>query len=345
MTKEIKLSLAGFGAVGQRFCRLLCEKEAELADVFGCRVKITGISTPSRGTLINHNGLDMDEVFAMEAATKKFDQNHSDYVTEDTMGMIRNCRADVLCELTTLSVFDGEPAASHITEAFHNDMHVITANKGPIAVHFRKLASLADRHEKHFLYETTVMDGTPVFNMAKNGLHGCQVLGLRGIFNGTTNFLLGEISQGVEFDEAVKEAQRRQIAEADPSMDVDGLDGAAKLCALANVLMGTEVRPVEVDVTSLRSVSAEDIKTAAQSGHKIKYICTAKKEEGKPILYSVQPERIEKEDPLYSVDGTSAAVTLYTDLAGEMTVIQTEPTLLQTAYGVYSDLLTLVNIL
>lgn len=343
MARELRLCLSGFGAVGQRFCRLMQEKQAELESAYGCRVLISGVSTPSRGTLVDQAGLDLDALFAMEEKERRFDRSHPGYRAGDTLDMIEHSGADVLCELSPLSIRDGQPATSYIERAFACGMHVISANKGPIAYHYRRLRDLAAAAGRRFLYETIVLDGTPTFNLADSCLHGNRILGLRGILNGTTNFVLTCLERGIGYADAIKEAQRVQLAEADPSMDVDGWDGAVKICALANILMQAGLTPDQVERESLRHIAPADIERARAQGCRIKYICEARRDAEDQVHLSVKPQLLPLSDLFCAVNGTSAALTFYTDLAGELTMVQTDPAILQTAYGVYSDLLTLLK--
>lgn len=338
---ELRLCMAGFGAVGQRLCRLLEEKRQELEEQFHLRVKLVGVCTRSQGALVNPEGIALDSLFDQEGNRISF-ARHPDYRQWTVLDMVDGVEADALVEVTTLSIRDGEPARTHITRALERGMHVITANKGPIAWYYRELERLAREKGKQLLYETIVMDGTPVFNLVEDTLRGNRILGLRGILNGTTNFLLQQLEQGLTYEQAIRRAQEIQLAEADPSLDVDGWDGAAKICAMANVFMGANMTPMQVEVESLRSVTLEDMERARKAGKKIKYICQAQREDGAVKLW-VKPQELEPTDPLYSVDGTSAGLTLYTDLAGELTMLQTDPGILQTAYGVYSDILTLAG--
>ena len=343
MTKIIKFCVAGFGNVGARFMKLLLEKEAQLKEEYDCEMCLTGICTRSKGALLNSGGIAIKEVLEMNEKLGRFDPGRTDFVSCDTSEMIRRADAELFIELTTLSISDGEPATGYIREALRRGMDVITANKGPEAWHFDELAALAEAKGRLFLYETIVMDGTPVFNLVKETLRGNKVLGIKGILNGTTNFVLGELEKGGTYERALKEAQRIQLAEADPAMDVDGWDGAAKICALANILMGARTNPKAASVTSVARVGQEDIKKARERGRKIKYICSAECDEQSGIVdLRVEPREIPFDDPLCSVNGTSAAITFYTDLAGEISIVQTNPGILQTAYGVYSDLLTLI---
>jgi homoserine dehydrogenase len=344
MTKELKICMTGFGNVGRRFCRLIQDKSQEILDDYGYKIILTGICTRSKGLLVNPRGLDIDEIFEMNERNQKFDSKSPYYLLGDAFEMIEKSKADVFIELSTLSINDGQPATSYIENAFSKNMHVITANKGPEAWHYKRLMEIANRKKLHYLFETIVMDGTPVFNFVKYTLPGVKINGIRGILNGTSNFVLCQLEKGMTYDEAIKEAQRIELAEADPSMDIDGWDGAAKICSLANILMDAGLNPKDVEVESIAGITKEDILEAKSEGYKIKYICEAKKDKGtKNINISVGPQKISMNDEYCNVEDTSAAITFYTDLAGEMTIIQTDPNILQTAYGVYSDLLTLIK--
>lgn len=336
--------MVGFGNVGVRFAELLLEKESLLAADYGCRVRLTGICTRSKGTLVNSGGISLPGVIEMNEKLGRFDAQSPDFSDCGALEMITRSGADLMIELSTLSIDDGQPAASHIEKALGLGMDVITANKGPEAWHFRRLDELARKAGRQFLFETIVMDGTPVFNLVGNSLHGNRILGIRGVLNGTTNFVLDSMEKGISFDEAVREAQRIKLAEADPSLDVDGWDGAAKICALANVLMDAELNPRMAKVKSMSGVSLCDIEKAREMNSRIKYLCLAERDEASGrVELTVEPRLVPLSDPLAGVNGTSAAITFFTDLAGEITVIQTDPGILQTAYGIYSDLITLVK--
>ena len=340
MVRIIKFCMAGFGNVGVRFAELLIEKKEELARDYGIEMKLTGVCTRSKGALIDRGGLALEKVLEMNGRLGRFDENDTAFRRAGALEMIETAGAELFLELTTLSIGDGEPASGYIRAALTHGMDVITANKGPEAWHFKELNALAEKAGRSYLFETAVMDGTPVFNFAKYTLRGCRINAVRGILNGTSNFVLRRLEQGCSFDEAIKEAQRLKMAEADPSMDIDGWDGAAKICSLANVLMDAGLTPRDAEVKSIRPVTARDIEEAKSKGLRIKYVCSAWRENGKVTL-SVKPQMLPADDMLSRVDGPSAAVTFFTDLAGEVTVYQKDATILQTAYGVYSDLLTL----
>ena len=331
--------MTGFGNVGQSFCDLLLKKSEEIKFEYDTEIKIVGIYTPSRGAYIDNDGLNISDL-QNRNNVEELKVNHYDYNAEQ---MIDNCKADIFIELSPLSIKDGQPAISYIERAFNQNMHVITANKGPIAWSYRRLSEIAESKNLKFLFETVVMDGTPIFNLYKDTLHGNKINKIEGILNGTTNYILSRLEDGITFEDAIKEAQEIKLAEADPSNDIDGWDGAAKICSLANILMHADANPTMVQVRSIRNIRIEDINRARNEGKRIKYICEAIKVNNNEVQLRVYPKELDKFHKLCSVNKTSAAITIYTDLAGELTIIQTDPTILQTAYGVYSDLLTIIK--
>lgn len=346
MEKVLKICMTGFGNVGRKFCHLLEEKEEYLAENFGYRVVVTGISGRSKGSLVNPSGINLTETLAQVEQKGFISQDTPGYFNGTPQEMMTASQADVFIEMSTLSIHDGQPASSYIKEAFSRKMHVITANKGPEAWQYRELKELSVKAGVQFLYETIVMDGTPVFNLVEKTLHGNEILEISGILNSTSNYVLQLLEDGWTYENAMKEAQAVGIAEADPSMDMDGWDGTAKICALANILMDANVTPEDALVESVSTVTPQDIRKAQEEGCCIKYICRARKNpDTNQMEVSVKPEKIPVTHAYYTVNGTSAVITLYTDLAGEMTLIQTNPGLLQTAYGVYSDLITLLKYL
>lgn len=340
--KELKLCMIGFGNAGMEFCRLLLQKQNEVMRSYGFKLLVTDISTKSKGVLKNNNGIYLER--ALEEASKegRFSRFNPDIAEGSSIDTIRKSCADAVLELSTLSIKDGQPAISHIEAAFAAGKHVITANKGPIAWNYKHLKAAADSKGLELLHETTVMDGTPVFNLVRETLPGCKVLGFKGILNSTTNFILEEMEAGRSFEEALKEAQLRGFAEAEPSMDIDGWDAAAKTAAIVNAIMGGELNPFTVEREGISGITQEDIEAAKREGKKIKLLCEGWQENG-VIRGRVSPRLFEERDIYANIDSTSSIVSIQTDLMGEICVVERKPEIQQTAYGIYSDTLTLIK--
>jgi homoserine dehydrogenase len=342
MTNQIILCLAGFGNAAQAFCRLLLKQQHHLIELYQLKIDVAAITTRSKGALFDHMGIDLSRALEEVADHGMFSLDNPQLSALTTLDSIQQSHADVLVELSTLSIDDGQPAIQHIEEALCQGMHVITANKGPIAWDFRRLKELADQHGKLLLHETTVMDGTPIFNLVKETLPGCSVIAFKGILNSTTNFILEEMETGRAYEDAVKEAQRRGFAEADPSLDVEGWDAAAKTSVLLNVLMKGDVTPPEILREGIMKVSPKDVNAAKNNSCKIKLLCEGWLENGQP-KGRVYPSLVEKSDLFSTIDATSSILSITTDLMGEICIVERYPEIEQTAYGIFSDLLTLIR--
>jgi len=338
----LRLAIIGFGNVGQQFARLLIAKRAWLLRSKGLDVEVVAISTRSRGSLISERALDLERVLQeieQKGSLRGYPDSHTDLAPAE---VIEKTVADMVIELTTLDVKSGQPAIDHIAKALECGMDVVTANKGPIAFAYDELRALARSRGVHLRFEGTVMDGTPIFSLVEKTLPGCQIMGLRGILNSTSNFVLSEMSRGRTAEDAIKEAQARGIAEADPSLDIDGWDAAAKITALANVLMDAKKTPCDVDRTGVRGVSSKTLSATTAKGLKTKLVASATMSDG-DVRLVVRPEDIGPDSAFWSVEGTSSALTIKTDLMGDLTILEEGPALTQTAYAVFSDMLLTVE--
>lgn len=345
--KTVKLAIMGFGNAAKAFTSILIQKKREL-EAAGYDFQITAVTTGSRGNLVDEPGIPMEKLLVHlneQGNLRSFDQAGSGKpsVTEkNTLEIIETAAYDVLIELTPLNIFTGQPAISHIETALKRQKHVITANKGPIAWDYERLRALAMTQGVQFLYETTVMDGTPVFNMVKATLPYCKVMEIKGILNSTTNFILGEMEKGTDYETIMEEGRRRGFVEADPSMDTDGWDAAAKLTALVNVLMDAKLTPNQVDRQGINHITREDIQKASEENCSIKLLCHAKMTpEG--VKAVVSPEKIQKTEIYANIDATSSVISIKTDLMGELSIIEHNPEIEQTGFGIFSDLITLMR--
>lgn len=291
--------------------------------------RIVGIHTLRRGTAYDPKGLPVDPPFGPRAT--------------DVSEFLERTQADVAIEITTLAPETGEPATSHIRAAFDLHMHVITANKGPIAHAYASLCEHARRVQVEFRFESTVMDGCPVFNNVRNNLPGLRVLGFTGALNSTSKLVVEAIENGLSMEEGVRRAQGMGIAEADAMHDIDGWDSAVKTAALANVLMHARTSPLAVKRTGLRTLSPDGIVMAARSGATTILVSSAHRLADDAVELSVRPEVIRRGELLASAQGTSNALLLHTDLMGTIGIVSIEPTVTQTAYGIFADLVDIAR--
>lgn len=340
--EDLKLALLGFGNAGQAFAKMLCVKQDEIKHTYGRGVIVTAIATHSKGTIVNPAGIDLMKACSDAENLGKFADDTPGLCGLSTLEVIRTADCDAVCEMTPLNIFTGQPAIDHIKEAFAHGRHVVTANKGPIAWAYDELSAIAREKGLQFYYETTVMDGAPVFNLTEHTLKLCKITEISGILNTTTNYILEELAAGREYDEILAEGKRRGFIEADPAMDIEGYDAAAKVTALLNVLMKAGITPEDVDRTGIEKITAEDIQAAASRGKVIKLLCKGSLIDGK-VEASVKPVEVDRGDMLASVDSTTSVVSITTDLMGKLSLFEHAPEIEQTAYGVFGDVLRVLE--
>ena len=339
---ELSLVLVGFGHVGQRFVQLL----NEVADRLDFEWRVVAIATRRHGSVVDADGVDVDRALAVVTAKQSLDRLDPEPrersgldVIRQTARLLADEAADgrlVLVESTLLDVDRGEPALAHVRAALEAQMHVVTVNKGPAAFAYHELESVAEAMDRVFLFEGAVMDGVPVFNLVRETMPAVRVDGFRGVINTTANFVLSALEQGQPFDEAVREMQAQGIAEADPSLDLDGWDAAAKTAALVNVLMHGNVTPHQVSRTGISDLRTADVQEALAQGRRIRLVATARREDH-GLLARVEPELLAAGDPLAGLADTANALYLTTDLLGEIGIVQRQGNLTQTAYALLSD--------
>lgn len=340
---ELTLVLIGFGNVARRFVKLLGETSERLDFSW----KIAGIATRHHGSVVDVDGVDIRRaITAVESrqSLDRLDASPRERSGIDVIRQVADLLADdaaegrlVVIETTVLDIDRGEPAVSHVRAALEGQAHVITANKGPAAFAYHELEALAESVDRVFMFEGAVMDGVPVFNLVRETLPAITIEGFRGVINTTSNFILSEMERGVEFNRALEDMQERGIAEADPTLDVDGWDAAAKAAALVNVLMGGVTTPHHVQRTGIKGVTGLDVREARGRNKRIRLVASASRQGGK-VKARVEPELLDHDDPLASLVDTNNALYLKTDLLGEIGIVQRSSSLTQTAYALLSDL-------
>lgn len=326
----------------------------EMAASLPFTADVVGIATRRHGHAIDTRGLDAALAARLVSSHGTLDSLHTGPVLAGDAGVgllaevalrcadeaARGCL--VCVESTVLDIARGEPARAHVTVALQHGMHVVTVNKGPAAFAARALARQAGQAGRWFLHEGAVMDGIPVFNLVRDTLPGVRVDGFRGVINTTTNFVLSALGSGQSFADAVAEMQARGIAEADPSLDIDGWDAAAKTAALVNVLMHGDITPQDVDRTGIAQLTAGDVRRATDEGRRLRLVASAART-GTGLTACVRPVALASDDPLAGVDDTDNALYLTLHPMGELGIVQRRGTLTHTAYAVISDLATIAR--
>ena len=339
---EVSLALVGFGNAGRAFVQLLLEKRRELLSKYALTFRVTGIATRSHGSAIDPKGLDCRKAMRRVEAGKSIEELHVGIRVRDAMDFIRRRPSQILFEITTLNPWSGLPAIDHVRTALWKGMHVVTANKGPVALAYRELSKLAREKKLAFRFEGTVLDGTPVFNLVEKTLPGTRILGFHGILNSTCNVVLSEMEKGKSRDGALEKARAMGVAEADTSHDIEGWDTATKTAILANVLLGANIRPVEVSRMGIDAVRPQDVQRALRQGKSLRLIGRGRRK-GRKVTTRVAPELLERSDPMSTAVGTTNVLAIQTDTMKELTLVEKDPGVEQTAYALLSDLLAIAT--
>ncbi len=311
--------------------RLLATKREILRHDYSIEWRLTGLASRRLGWLAEPEGFD-PAVLAASGPPPA----HPDG-PRNVREWLAAARADVLFEASSLNRSTGQPATDHLRAALESGAHAISANKGPIVHAYRELRDLARERDRRFLFESTVMDGTPIFSLFPHALPAVELRGFRGILNSTTNVVLREVERGLDFNAAVRKAQEIGVAETDPTDDLDGWDPAVKIAALAIVLMGEPLRLDEVERVGIRSVSEEKIRAAVAEGMRYKLVCRAERTPT-GVSASVRPEKLPFSDPLAQLEGTTSAIRFDLDVFG-LSIIEHKPGVIATAYGLLADFL------
>ena len=338
--KTWNIALTGCGTVGMALLELLHEKREMLKNRFHFEYNISLISARSKGILLNPAGLDLDGVLSAlheKNSLSEFPQSSGSFSE-----LLTESKANILVEATPTNLNTAEPALAHITTALNQNIHVVTVNKGPIALNFNALQALAKAHHVQLRYEGTVMSGTPLIELAQHGLAGAAINRIEGILNGTTNYMLTRMENGASYEEALIEAQELGYAETDPSGDVDGWDAAVKVSILAKALFGVDLPIDQVDRTGISGISSEDIQAADKKGERIRLIATIENH-GDAIRGSVKPLSLPLTHPLSQVQGVMNAACLTTDTLGPVTLIGAGAGGRETAQALLADILNIAQ--
>lgn len=323
--RSIDLVLIGFGNVGKRFVSLLEERAPVLSNEYGIACRVAGTSTRRLGSQ-----------FEGQPCASAF----------ELIQRLSKSSADlrIVLETTTLDVKNGEPAISHVRAAIEAGCHVVTANKGPVAFAYAELSAAAARAGVRFLFEGAVMDGVPIFNLVRETLPAVRILGFEGVVNTTTNHIITAIEAGETFDSALASMQEKGIAEADPSLDVDGWDAAAKTAALANVLMDARITPHDVRRRGLDASTGEAARAALARDKRLKLVASATRRPDGTASFVVEPRELPAGHLLAGLDGSANALILETDLLDRIAICQLAGSLTQTAYALLADIISIAHL-
>jgi homoserine dehydrogenase len=336
MVRTYNLALIGFGNVGKEFVRLLEAKRVMLREQYEIDWKLTGIASRRMGWIADGGGLDTATLLGGQLPPIPGWRR-----PQNVRQWLEAADPFVFFEASSLIRQSGQPAIEHIRAALESGAHAVSANKGPLVYAYRELRELAQARGRKLLFESTVMDGTPIFSLFPFALPAVEIRGFRGILNSTTNMMLTEIEKGLSFDEALRKAQDAGVAETDPSHDLDGWDPAVKVAALAIVVMGAPITLDHVERVGIRSLSPEQIRAAPAAGMRYKLVCRADRTSD-GVRASVKPEELPLSDPLAQLEGTTSALRFDMDVFG-LSIIEHKPGVIATAYGLLADFVRAVK--
>jgi homoserine dehydrogenase len=339
-----KLAFIGFGVVGQGLAEILLEKKEELKLKERFEAKVVAISDFIKGSIYHPNGLDIEIVLKTLKETgnlENYPQTPGLIKGWDSFKTIVDTNADTIIEVSYTDVKTGQPAIDHCKAAFESGKNVVMTNKGPVALAYKELTEIAKKHGVSWGFEGTVMSGTPSLRMPIVTLAGNEIKEIRGILNGTTNYILTKMEQeGVSYEAALKEAQELGYAEADPTSDVEGYDARYKIVILANYIMGIPLKVEDVSCKGITDLSLKDIEIAKSEGKRWKLLAKVKQENGK-VAASITPEKVDITDSLASIGGAVNAITYDCDLLGPVTLSGAGAGKTETGFSLLIDLINI----
>lgn len=323
--------LIGLGTIGQSYCQLLENRKVDLLTNYGIDSKIVAVAD-SKGVAIDEKGININDILSIKKNNKSVSDLSIGDKSKTSIDLIEEIDAELLVDATPTNIQDGEPSASLLESAMKTKKNIITANKGPLALAFSSIIEKADYNNVILKYSATVGGGTPILEFGRKCLEADRILEMHAILNSTTNYILTEMDdRGLNFQDALKEAQELGYAETDPTLDIDGFDAAAKLVIMSNLLLGKELVLNDLKIEGIRDITQKDITKAKDNGNTIKLIASVNN------MAKVEPVIISKDDPM-SVGGALCSVKFVSEFAGEEIIIGKGAGGMETASAMIRDL-------
>jgi homoserine dehydrogenase len=316
MSRTVAAALIGLGNVGRNFLRILEMKERRLSDDYGLAFAVVCVADSS-GVAVAPDGFDPTDLRQHKEAGGRVCDLPGYRAGMGASDVLRTLDCDLVLEASPVDLVLGEPGLSVTRVALTRGIDIVLANKGPLVLAFRELHELAAANGAQLAFSATVCGALPVINIARRDLIAADVHLVQGIFNSTTNFMLAEMAAGRDYAEALAEAQARGIAEADPTLDVEGWDTANKLVIIANSCLGTDLTLDDVAVTGITELTTADLQVAQAAGQSVKLIATAKRSEA-GYRFSVAPTPVAQDSFLGRCTGWEMGIEFQSDLYGRM---------------------------
>jgi len=311
--KRVRLAVVGLGSVGSRFLRLVLERDDTLRSKYGLALSVHCV-VDSSGLAVSEDGFDLNSLLEHKRGGARLHEL-PEFHEGDLAGALDRVPCDMLLEASPLDLDTGEPGVSNCRTALDHGLHLVLANKGPLVLAHEALDRLATDAGVGMLYSATFCGGLPVLNIVRRDMVCGQVLSFRGIFNGTTNFILDEMLGGRAYADALREAQERGIAEADPSLDVGGWDTASKLVIAANSIRDSMITLSDVEVRGIEDVQAEQLQQCRRDGQALKLVATAERTDAQ-WTFRVEPTPVPVASFLGGCTGWEMAVEIESDIYG-----------------------------
>jgi len=342
--KRLRISIAGFGTVGQGLAELLYNRCDLLQQEYNLDIILAGVANARSGFIYREDGLDIPALLQLAAERRPLTVHPGVTHWESLLEGLRATGADILVEATPTNLHNAEPGISHIRAALSQGMHVVTANKGPGALAANELFALARQHGVQLRMESTVMAGTPVISAIREGMAGANVRALRGILNGTTNYILTAMAAGQSYAVALADAQDQGYAETDPTADVEGHDAVAKTLILAALVFGISLKPGDVVRQGITAITQQQVEQAIEQDKRIKLVASLHlladdERKDKALEARVAPIALPLSDPLARVDRVMNALTISTDTLSDVTIIGPGAGRIATGQGLLADVI------
>ena len=334
----MNIGIIGLGTVTQGFIEILVEKENWLKKSFGSKLKIVAIKDIQKGNLFDSNGINLVELLHKLKNNKSI--SDGSLKESDDISLLND--VDLIVEATYSDYKTGDPAFTFIKDALSNGKHVVTTNKGPVALRYMELNKIAQDNKVSLRYEGTVLSGTPTFSLIEECLAGDDILEIKGILNGTSNYILSKMSEGDSFESALGVAQEKGYAEADPTNDVKGYDARGKVAILSHKVFGVNLGLDNIPTIGIDNISKEELDAAKNQGKNIRLIGSLKKS-GNTVTGKVQPEALPMTDALSNIRGVTNAIEITTKYLGKVMMTGPGAGKLETGYSVFSDVISIIK--
>lgn len=341
MNKIWNIGTVGCGVVGTGLISLLSDKREFLKEKYGFEFRLVFVMSKSRGSIVCDDGLDCAAAAKALAGGKPLDALGKNGGA-DLDKLLNEHKADIVCDMTPTNYVTGEPSLGVLRSALSHGAHAVTCSKGGVSVDMAGLMKLASEHGVQLRFESSVMAGTPMINLVRESLAGCGIRSVRGIVNGTTNYILTQMESGMDYASALAEAQRLGYAEPDPTGDVEGFDAAVKTVIMAGAFFGKSISINDVDRTGITKITPAQVESAKAAGKRIKLIASVECDGG-TVRASVKPAEIDTTHPLAGVSGATNAACIRTDNLGEVTIIGPGAGPRETAQGILADILAIAR--